>query len=947
MKKLLFLSASLLIGVAAEAALVRLVPEDGVSKLFTLKTDSDVEYRVSFYRPDVFRVEAAPKVWSGDETNRTYTVDYTDPKRDPNRLAQILVPEYAQDGTLVRFADKDGRFTFKTSALVISFDKATEKMSVADFRGKTIFSEAEPLKFAEGACVQTLASRSDVRYYGGGQQIGRVMHKGHKISIDCDYNWAEGGCPNPAPFVLSSEGFGVMRHTFSAGSYDFTDNDKASLTHAENRFDAFYFVSGGFPQVIDRYTEATGRPNMLPMWGLELGDADAYMTREKETKYPAQKEDGSFTETTPDVVKNVAMPYRDHDMPVGWILVNDGYGCGHIMLAPVVEALRQLNIKTGLWTEGKLDRIAWEVGTAGTRVQKLDVAWTSQGGDYKVHHALQCNDDAFRGLTQNADARAFVITVLGWAGTQRYGITWLGDEYGGWDLIRYSIPALTGSSMSGFAYSMSDVDGIFGGSNETYTRDLQWKCWTLPMYVMNGWSHMNKSPWSYPEPYRSICRDYLKRKIRLTPFFYSLMRESYETGAAIIRPMVWNYPDDPVTFDDATRYQYMVGDDVLVAPIYTSEKVNKGWWRKGIYLPEGDWYDYNDGRRVAGGQWLKAYPITLEKLPVFVRAGAILPMYPEALTTAGSDKSTLTFDIWPAAGTRETFEVYEDDGETLQYQKGAFSRQRVFVENVATSFDEQGDLKVAVTPAYGEFAGKLTERVYEYVIHTQAKPTDVFVKEQEGFPSRPLVDATEVLALQSAGDVKKLYRNVNQGWYYDADEKGGTLHVKLARRPTNRTVVLEVRMADAVVARAASPAYPVPSAADDEAAVAALTCKAVKMPIVNNTNVDRFADGDDMVVKVGERIIIDRLDGTYRRILGHVATHPENKPEARFTFTIRASGKVIFERANMKGSDVPQLIAVDVPSECDWVDFLFKADDDSDASKAAKGVWKNIEFSAE
>ncbi len=947
MKKIVLVSLSLVLGASCEAALVRLVPEEGVSKKFTLKTDSEVEYVVSFYRPDVFRVEAAPKVWSGDETNRTSTVDFTDKKRDPARPVTILAPGYAEDKTGVKFADKDGKFTFTTSAIQVDFDKATEKMSVSDFRGKSVFSEAEPLKFTEDACTQTLASSGNVRYYGGGQQVGSVMHKGQKLLIDCDYNWAEGGCPNPAPFVLSSEGFGVMRHTFAPGSYDFTATNTCALTHSETRFDAFYFVSGGFPQVLDRYTEATGRPNMLPMWGLELGDADAYMTREKETKYPKQNEDGSFVETTPDVVRKVAMKYRDADMPVGWILVNDGYGCGHMQLGSVVDALKQLNIKTGLWTEGKLDRIAWEVGTAGTRVQKLDVAWTSQGGEYKAHHALQCNDDAFRGLTENADARAFVITVLGWAGTQRYGITWLGDEYGGWDLIRYSIPSLTGSSMSGFAYSMSDVDGIFGGSNETYTRDLQWKCWTLPMYVMNGWSHMNKCPWSYPEPYRSICRDALKRKIRLTPFFYSLMRESYETGAAIIRPMVWNYPDDPVTYDESTRYQFMVGEDVLVAPVYASEKITRGWWRKGIYLPAGDWYDYNDGRRVAGGQWLKAYPISIEKIPVFVRAGAILPMYPEALTTAGSDKSTLTFDIWPAAGTREKFEVYEDDGETLQYQKGAYSRQHVIAENIATSFDEQGDMTVVVTPAQGDFKGKPETRVYEYLIHTQAKPASVYVMETEGLPTRPLVDRAEVLPLVSEGAIEKLYANVNEGWYYDADEKGGTLHVKLAKRPTSATVALEVRMAEAVQARAESPAYPVPSAEEEEEAAAALVCKAVDMPLVHNTNVNKFADGDNLVVKVGERVIIDQLDGTYRRILGHVATHPDNKPEARFTFTIKAGNKTLFERANMKGSDVPQLIAVDVPGECDWVVFDFKADDESEASKSAKGVWKNVEFSAE
>lgn len=951
MKKTMMFAIAALSAPALLAQLTHLVPEDGIAKAFTLKADSDIEYKVEFYRPDVFRVQAAPATVTGEGTNAVVRFDYADAKNCPDR-AQILADGYCGDATGVEFAATAAEFIFKTAEVKVVFDRARELMRVEDFRGRRIFSEASPILFTKQTngtvvCTQTLASRPDVRYYGGGQQVGSFMHKGRKIRIDCDYNWAEGGCPNPCPFVLSSEGFGVMRHTFAPGEYDFTAGDVTRLDHAENRFDAFYFVGDSFAAVIDRYTEATGRPNLLPMWGLELGDADAYMTRDKTTKYPKQNADGTFVETTPDVVRRVAERYRDEDMPVGWILVNDGYGCGHIMLASVVDALRQLNIKTGLWTEGKLDRIAWEVGTAGTRVQKLDVAWTSQGGEYKAQHALQCNADAYLGLTTNANARAFVITVLGWAGTQRYGITWMGDEYGGWDLIRYSIPTVSGSSMSGFTYSMSDIDGIFGGSNETFLRDLQWKCWTVPMYVMNGWSHMNKCPWSYPEPYKSLCRTALKAKIRLTPFFYSLMRESHDTGAAIIRPMVWNYPDDPVTFDESTKYQYMVGRDVLVAPVYTSMKLNRGWWRKGIYLPEGDWYDYNDGRRVRGGQWLRAYPLTLEKIPVFVRAGAMLPMYPEALTVAGSDKSVLTFDIWPAAGTRESFTVYEDDGETLDYQRGACSRQRIFAENTATDFDRQGDMKIVVTPAIGEFAGKCAERIYEFCVHTQSEPVQVLAGAAEGWPERPLVDYREVLRLNSTNDVRRLYANVAQGWFYDADEKGGTLHVKLRRQSVSRTVALNVRMADDTVARAVSPDYPVPTEAENEAAAAAMVCKAVNMPMVNNTNVAKYADGDNLTVKSGERVIIDRLDGTYRRLTGHVATHPDNRPEARFTFSINAGGRKIFERANMKGSDVPQLIAVDLPSECEWLTFDFKADDDSEASKSAKGVWKGLSFVAE
>ena len=954
MKRVLVSFVAVAVALAAHAELVRLVPESGVSKLFTLKTaDSNREYRVSFYRPDVFRVQAAPVTWEGPETNRVAHYDYTDRFNDPKR-AQILVDGYAEDTTGVRFEDADGHYIFKTTEMAVWFDKTNETMSVWRF-GRPVFAEAKALEFTTNGCVQTLVSDATTRYYGGGQQVGRLMHKGAKIRIDCDFNWADGGAPNPVPFVLSSDGFGVLRHTFAPGEYDFTATNSCSLAHDERRFDAFYFIGdervNPFWRVLELYTEATGRPNLLPMWGLELGDADACMTRESGTRYPKQEKDGSFTEVTGDVIERNAKKYREHDMPGGWMLVNDGYGCGYTMLGAVVRDLAAYGFYTGLWTEGALDRIAWEVGTAGTRVQKLDVAWTGQGGDHKAQHALQCNQDAFLGITTNSDARAFIWSTVGWAGSQRYGISWAGDEYGGWDLIRYMIPTLTGSAMSGQAYAAADVDGIFGGSNESYLRDLQWKCWTTAMYVMNGWSHICKSPWSFPEPYRSHIRCALKTKIRYTPYIYRYMREAWETGEPIVRPLVWNYSDDPNTWDERTRYEFMLGDDILVAPVYTSMKVNKGWWRKGIYLPEGYWYDLNDGRRVIGGRTLEAYPIDLGKIPVFVRANAIIPLYDEALTTAAIDKTRLTFDIWPNAGwTTGGTHTYEDDGLTRAFATGAYARYWVNAVSESGPSDEtvMGDLEILVKPdreaGDGSYAGMPERRVFEFAVHLQTKTA----------PAALVMEGREIAELTTTNDVTTLFRNVVEGWYYDPDEKFGTLHVKLAPRPAfaeDPGFSFEIRMTGnrMCLARVETPDYPQPTEAENEEATEAIVCKAVDMPKLNNTNGYKFADGSDMVVKTTDRmIIIDRLDGTYNRITGHVATHPDNDPAARFTFTIYANETTkIFERANMKGSDVAQLIAVDIPSGTGWVKFDFKADDGSDASKNAKGVWKNVEFRAE
>ncbi len=794
--------------------ILTMVPQSGTSKSFDIITENRITLRVQFYSPEVVRILAAPQtdepvrdragnpIKDAEGVVQTYpSADFSDPRNDPAK-AQILVP-VAEDRTRVTFADnrEAGTYTFATTAMTLTVNKADCTFALTAADGSPIWRETAPLNLdPEKGTTQTLATTADECFYGGGQQNGTFTHKGTKVEVRADGDWGEGGRPNPAPWYMTNTGYGVLRHTFATGVYDFTGSDTITTTHFENRFDAFYFVGGSFGGTLNLYTRYTGRPNFIPMWGLQLGDADAYITRDKATKNPAQGEDGSYTELTHVDALKVARSYREHSMPGGWLLVNDGYGCGHMQLGYTVSALAGLGFKTGLWTEGALDRIKWEVGTAGSRVQKIDVAWS--GPAYQ--HALECNKVAADGIEDNSDARAFVWTVQGWAGTQRYGICWTGDQYGSWDLIRYHIPTLTGSSMSGQAYATTDVDGIFGGSNETYLRDLQWKCWTTAIYVMNGWSHMNKGPWSYPEPYRTHNRDALLHKNRIVPYVYAYMRRAWDSGEPIIRPLVYNYPEDRTTWDNTTQYQFMLGEDVLVAPVYNSMKLNKGW-KKDVYLPEGQWIDYNDGRRTMGPTTLAAVPVDLSKIPVFVRAGAIIPMYPEMLVLGDKPYDPLTFDIYPdLTGEPATFTVYEDDGSTRDYQLGAYSVQPI---TVTAQDGATGTIRIDLAAAEGAFDGMLETRGYEFVVRTQAQPLSVDFLNADG------TYGEEVLGITGDG-AAVIFENSRQAWIYNPEEKFGTLRIKLDRRSVREGLTLLVRTASFATI-AATPAYPVPEVTNE------------------------------------------------------------------------------------------------------------------------------------
>lgn len=803
MKKWIFgtmLMASASAFAVTPGRVIKMVPQSGTSKAFDVITENNITLRLQFYTSRVFRVLAAPAtqepyrdragnpVKDKNGNIKTYTTaNYADPLNNPDKT-QMLVEGAKEDDSRVTFTDnrEAGTYTFATPDIVVTLNKADATISVSDDLGNPILAEAAPIDIGDTESVQTLKLGQDEYFYGGGQQNGYLCHNGRKIDIVADSNWDEGGHPNPAPWYITNKGYGVLRHTFSVGAYDFTGPDTVRTVHREKRFDAFYFIGGDFKKTLDLYTQFTGRPNFIPMWGLELGDADAYMTRDKETNDPAQNEDGSYKELTHVDALEVAKKYRENDMPGGWLLVNDCYGCNHMQLAHTVRTLRDLGFRTGLWTEGALDLINWEVGTAGSRVQKIDVAWS--GPAYQ--HGLECNRIAAEGIENNSDARAFIWTCQGWAGTQRYGICWTGDQYGSWDLIRYHIPTVTGASMSGQAYATTDVDGIFGGSPETYLRDMQWKCWTPALYVMNGWSHINKGPWSYDEPYRSILRDALYHKMRMTPFFYAYMRNAWECGEPIIRPLLWNYPNDRYTWDETTKYQYMVGKEVLIAPIYNSMKLNKGW-KKDIYLPEGTWIDYNDGRRINGPTTIAAYPIDLAKLPIFVKAGSILPMYPQMLSMGEKAPDPLTFDIYPKG--HASFCVYEDDGETRAYQQGEYTKQ--LVECTAPEVEGTGDIVVRVNPVEGAFDGMLTKRVYAFEVHMRTKPTRVFI------------DGQEILELDDAN----VYQNARQGWRYDADDRYGILYVKLHRRDVSTMAELKIRVNPTLIATLEPTApYPIP-----------------------------------------------------------------------------------------------------------------------------------------
>jgi alpha-glucosidase (family GH31 glycosyl hydrolase) len=685
--------------------------------IFTSNTD---KVKVFFYTDNIFRIWLAP---GGTFTDNKDIVVYNQPPI--TTITSTLTMDY---------------YKLESNTCVLRVYKTPLKFALYKKDNTTlVFEEESPLTYGSST-VQRLKTGKQENFYGCGMQNGYFSHKGKTLKIAIDFkDWGDGAVSNPSPFYMSTAGYGAFRNTFSTGTYNFSS--PGIFTHDEKRFDCYYFYGPSLKEILNGYTLITGKPFMMPRWGLEFGDADCY------NKSP---------EVTTDVITKIANVYRQKDMPGGWILPNDGYGCGYQKLDYTVSELSKKGFRTGLWTEKGIPNVVYEVGTAGTRCMKLDVAYIGSGYRY----ALTEGEKAFQSIEKNCNGRGFVWTVAGWAGTQRFATIWSGDQYGGWEFIRFHIPTVIGSGLSGFNCATGDVDGIFDGSDKSYTRDLQWKCFTPAMMTISGWSSgspaTDKQPWRRAAPYDGYCRNALKLKMRLTPYIYSYCHEAVETGVPAVRAMVLEYPADATTWGTQTQYQFMSGEWFLVAPVYEDVTV-----RKGIYLPKGQWFDYWDGTAYNGPTTLNNYNTPIDKLPLLVKAGAIIPMYPEMLYDGQKPKDPVTLDVYPSGQT--SFTLYEDDGATQEYRNGAFSKS--IITSTTTPV-----ITVNVGKCNGNYSGKAVSRKYELQIHTPNKPKTVFL------------DNAAMTEYPSAS----AWNAATEGWYFSATDKKGIVYVKTSSIPLDK-----------------------------------------------------------------------------------------------------------------------------------------------------------------
>ncbi|MEO1286246.1 MAG: glycoside hydrolase family 31 protein [Chloroflexota bacterium] len=271
--------------------------------------------------------------------------------------------------------------------------------------------------------------------------------------------------------------------------------------------------------------------------------------------------------------------------------------------------------------------------------------------------------------------RPFVLTRAGMPGSQRYAQSWSGDNVTNWETLKYNIPMGLGLSLSGMANTGHDVGGFAGDAPDPEL---------LIRWVQNGIFHPRfcihslndeanaTEPWMYPEALDTI-RQAIEFRYRMQPYLYSVFYEAHETGAPIIRPMIYHFQDDPNTRGQS--FDFMLGSELLIASVY-----EKGTIQRNLYLPrDTQWMDMNTDTWHRGGQIITLYT-PLEQLPVLMKANAIFPLT--------IPHSTRFIALAPVKDTHESsFTLIEDDGISMAYKNGIVTKIHMTLKTTANTID--------------------------------------------------------------------------------------------------------------------------------------------------------------------------------------------------------------------------------------------------------------------
>jgi len=651
--------------------------------------------------------------------------------------------------------------TIVTRQLTCRVNKSPLGLTFLDAQGRTLSEDADSLGFQGQGAFFTRCLAEDEAFYGLGEKTFALNLRGRVLGLwntDPDIY-----LPGDDPIHLCIPMLVGLREGQAYGFFfDNPGRARLDLGHTQPdrlRYEAetgglcaYFFGGTTLPAVLERYTQLTGRMPLPPRWMLgyqqsrwsyyperQVRELAAEFRRRRipcdalyldihymdgyrvftwdDDRFPHPshlisdlREQGFRIITIIDPGVKVDRGYAVHDSG----LALDAF-CrlpdGTLFRGPVWPGECYFpdftDPQVRVWW-GELYRPLVEAGIAGFWNDMNEPAifgggmpanvvhgYEGQGATHrKVHnvYGLQMARASAEGVRRLCpDRRVPVISRSGYAGLQRYALVWTGDNLSSWAHLRLGISMCLNLGLSGVAFCGPDIGGFSGDcQGELLARWTQVGALTPFFRNHCALGTRSQEPWVFGEPYESICRRWIELRYQLLPYLYTTAWQAAQTGLPMMRPLVLAFPEDRRThsLDD----QFLFGDALLAAPV-----VHPGQTSRTVYLPGGPWYDFWSGERLSGEINADA---PLERMPLYVRAGTVLPLGPVLQHTGEWPPEVLDLHIYPGDGESR---LYEDDGESLAYRSGEFCVTRFTCQTEGKRLNVRRDVEGSFKPGYERF----------------------------------------------------------------------------------------------------------------------------------------------------------------------------------------------------------------------------------------------------
>ncbi len=355
-------------------------------------------------------------------------------------------------------------------------------------------------------------------------------------------------------------------------------------------------------------------------------------------------------------------------------------------------------------------------------------------------YALEMARATRAGLRRYSPERHFILTRAGFAGIQRYSAVWTGDNVASELHLKIACRMSQNIGLSGVPFVGSDVGGFVGNPSERlYIRWMQLGTFTPLFRQHSAWDTHRKEPWIFGSEVENTVRNFINLRYQLLPYFYSEFYTANQTGWPLMRPLFFNFQDDPECYRTEAQNQFVLGENLLVAPVLSETDEFKR-----LYLPAGNWYDLNRHRFYTGKQWL-IVEAPLNQIPYFLRQGGFLPMQAVQQYVGEKPMTATELLIYPA--DESSYTLYEDDGVSYDYEKGVFSLTKFTCRNSTNTCN------IIIERQKSDFQPQRQHYLFK-IISTQP-------------PVRVSVGDNQLLTCKSADDLTQQA----EGFYYSTAEQ--------------------------------------------------------------------------------------------------------------------------------------------------------------------------------